>query len=124
MEYEINRQLFKERLNKLMKEKDVSQSDIARACGVARQSVQGWCCGKSFPRIDYIEIMANTLKVPKSVLLGWQTEEEHKIAVRAESFGTMLLYCTKMQKLSEKNQKLVYQLIDTLLEGEMHSEES
>lgn len=115
---------FGKRLKKLLLDREMSQTELADKLGIQRQSVYGWCAGKNFPRINYIEKISNIMNVPKSVLLGWSTPEEHKIAVRAESFGIMLLYYTKMQKLSDKNQKLVYQLIDTLLEGEMHSEES
>lgn len=123
MEKEVNRKLFKENLNKYMKERDVTQSELARYCGIERQSVQGWCSGKAFPRIDYIERISQCLNVEKSVLLGWQTEEEQKISMRIDNMGRMLLNYSKMSKLSETNFKIVCNLIDSLYEAENHNEE-
>lgn len=49
---------FKDRLASLLKEKGVSQSELARAIGVSRQSISSWMVGRLKPRETQLRNLA------------------------------------------------------------------
>lgn len=108
---------FGKRLKDLLIEKGMSQSDLASTLGIDRQSVFGWCSGRTFPRISYLEKISNILNVPKSYLLGWN-DEGKTVNVRVDSFNRLITYYTMMEKLSEESKQSVYNLIRTLYNAE------
>ena len=59
-----------------MKLFDVERSDIMRICDVSKATVGHWLNAKRYPRIDYIEIMAEYFGINKSDLI----EEKNKTA--------------------------------------------
>jgi transcriptional regulator with XRE-family HTH domain len=58
-------------LRRLLKERDMSQSDLARRLGTSRDNVSGWVRGETFPRSEKIlDKMADVLGVAMPDLLG------------------------------------------------------
>ena len=71
MDYSDNksREIFAERLTKLMRDRGINQSDISRILGVSTSTVSSWCLGARMPRMDKIEALANRFFVPKSYFI-------------------------------------------------------
>ena len=63
-----NKKLFS-KIKKLMIEKKINQSDLAKELNITRGVVSGWFRGVRNPKKETIERIANVLKVPTSQLL-------------------------------------------------------
>ena len=63
-----NKNLFS-KIKKLMIEKKINQSDLAKELNITRGVVSGWFRGVRNPKKETIERIANVLKVPTSQLL-------------------------------------------------------
>ena len=61
---------FNEKLQKLRKEKGMSQEALADELGVSRQAVSKWENGLSVPDSDMLITMSEVLETPVSTLLG------------------------------------------------------
>lgn len=64
-----NKQAMKDNLNRLMKERGLSQKRVADDLGIRPTTFSGWVKGKFYPRIDKIELMADYFNVEKSSLI-------------------------------------------------------
>lgn len=62
---------FIDRINLIMGEKDITQSELARITGITQSTISDWVRGKYLPRQDKVDILANALKVSPSYLMGW-----------------------------------------------------
>ena len=62
------RETFKENLNYFMKIRDVSQRDLVLHLGVTASVVSDWVTGKSYPRIEAMQKIADYLDVSISDL--------------------------------------------------------
>src|SRR5262249_50897495 len=60
---------FRATLQKLRKEKGLSQSKLAERAGVSLRTLQNWELGRNTPRIDAIVKLANALDVEVSKLI-------------------------------------------------------
>lgn len=56
-----NREVFYKMLPYFMGKANVNQTELAAAAGVTRSTVHYWLTGKSFPRIDVIQKIADRL---------------------------------------------------------------
>ena len=56
-----NREVFKKALPEYMKKANLNQRELAKAVGVSESTVHWWIIGKSFPRIDTIQKIADVL---------------------------------------------------------------
>lgn len=66
----MNKDLFRERLANLLKEKNIKQSQLAKLSGITASSISDWLKGKYSPKQDKIEIIANILDVNSLWLAG------------------------------------------------------
>lgn len=64
------KQQFADRLNALLREKNATQADMARAMGVQKPSVFAWTHGNSIPRMDRLKQLAAWLGTTTDYLLG------------------------------------------------------
>lgn len=64
-----NKEIFSRNLQRYMDKEDVKTVDISRALNVAYSTVSDWVNGKSYPRIDKIEMLANYFGIEKSDLI-------------------------------------------------------
>jgi transcriptional regulator with XRE-family HTH domain len=53
-----------------MRNKQVTQADLARATGVTQQTVSAWTHGIASPRMDKIDAIARTLGITRAELIG------------------------------------------------------
>lgn len=79
-----------------MNEMDIKSVDVCNALGIKNNTFSDWINGKSYPRIDKIEMLANYFHVSKRYLVeDWRLEQVGKdmmlnleIQSYAESFNT------------------------------------
>ncbi len=68
MKSDVQRE-FTRNLNDILYTKGISRKDFAARMGVPYPTVCSWLQGKSYPRMDKVEKMAEILGVPKSRLV-------------------------------------------------------
>lgn len=66
---------FVERFNEVVKEKNVSQTELAKRSGITQSSISDWLKGKYLPKQDKVHALADALNVSPSYLMGWDDEE-------------------------------------------------
>ena len=69
---------FGENLQKLRKEKGISQEQLAEQLGVTRQSVSKWESGASYPEMDKIVALCNMFHCDMDVLINKDITEERE----------------------------------------------
>lgn len=67
----MNNEMFSDRLKAVMKEQNVSQSDLSRITGIGRSNISQYISGINYPRPSAMKQIADALKIP----LGWLTGE-------------------------------------------------
>ena len=65
-EIEKLRELFAQRLSKLLADNDMTQADLANMLGVSESTVGKWILKKAFPRMSIIEKLSVIFKRPKA----------------------------------------------------------
>ncbi len=73
--------VFAIRLNKLIKENQITRYRLAKDIKCSKQSVINWCEGISEPKISYIRILAQYFDVSADYLLGLEDETGGKLTV-------------------------------------------
>lgn len=71
-------EVFSKRLRLALKERGMTQTELAEALGVGRWIVCNWCSGRHTPRCYFLPEIARTLRVSLDWLLGveYMKEEE------------------------------------------------
>ena len=69
---------FGENLQKLRKEKGISQEQLAEQLGVTRQSVSKWESGASYPEMDKIVALCNMFHCDMDALINKDITEERQ----------------------------------------------
>jgi transcriptional regulator with XRE-family HTH domain len=64
-----NREVMGRNILRYMEEKGVIAADVCRDLNFKPNTFSDWCHGKTYPRIDAIEKMANYFGIPKSFLV-------------------------------------------------------
>lgn len=70
-----NKQIMGENIQRYLDEKGMTRKELAEALGFPYSSVTDWINGKTYPRIDKIEMMANFFGIQKSDLVEQKAEE-------------------------------------------------
>lgn len=81
--------LFSERLQRLLKERELTQNDLSKILNVSESTVGKWILQKAFPRMGIIQKLAEYFNVPKSYFIEFKTSEPHK-AVRIPILGRVV----------------------------------
>ena len=99
---------FKEQLKKLMKDRNLKQSDIAKLAGVSQTIVSKWLRLDSSPKLKYIQPLAKALNIRVSDLTGETDDSENFTATekrflalspsQQEFLIGLLDYCDKHYK--------------------------
>ncbi len=71
--------LFGDKLRELRKEKKVSQEEIGKLCGVAKNTVSNWENNINKPDIDLVLKLAQYFNVTTDYLLGFTQDDLDKI---------------------------------------------
>ena len=64
-----NLEVFASNFSRFLAESGKSQSDIARALGVATSTVSDWKAGRAYPRMEKIQALAEIFGITKSDLV-------------------------------------------------------
>lgn len=88
-----NKKTMAKNINRYLYEKDMTAADLARALNLSYTTVREWAAGRSYPRIDKIEMMANFFGISKSDLVE-QPKQETDIDryIKDENIQRLILY--------------------------------
>lgn len=107
MDVARQREIFSDNLKRHMVGRN--QNDVAAYIGVSPQTFNTWYRGKSVPRADKLQKLADYFWVRPSELLEEYKPEEQKKFTAAESIRS------KIGQLDSEGQKVVDNLIESLL---------
>lgn len=65
---------FGERLNMVLYEQELSQSDLDKRTGIGRANISRYVCNKQMPTVDSLITICKTLNVSADWLLGLSAE--------------------------------------------------
>lgn len=121
-----NKTVFSTNLRFYIAKKGVAKQDLARAVGVSNSSITDWVQGRSYPRMDRIQKLADYLGCEKLDLI-----EEHSfsspyylekqvsgLAAELKSDPAAIEIFQTIKKLSPANKEIVLNLINSLAKGE------
>lgn len=103
-------EIFSENLQRIMKERDKTQADLARYFSISSATASDWYNGKKMPRASKLQSIANWLTVDLSDLL--KENSETSISVKLTNYEEQLLQ--KFRSLSAEKQHSVELLINAL----------
>ena len=91
-----NKSVMARNITEQMLLKNVTATDVCKACNFKQNTFSDWVNAKTYPRINNIEKMANYFGIPKFMLvedvrtINFHTEDEEQIlnAFRAASSDT------------------------------------
>ncbi len=72
--------MFGDRLKELRKERNVTQEELGKICGVAKNTVSYWENNTSQPSYEILEKIAKYFNVSPNYLLGFNQDDLDKIA--------------------------------------------
>jgi transcriptional regulator with XRE-family HTH domain len=118
-----NKEVFSYNLNFYMKEKQKSRREVAEAIDVSYFTFTDWVKGKTYPRMDKVEKLANYFGVKISDLIevkGIEEKPEETATLHAKILTDLELIETieEYYLLSVENQKMVRELIRNLQKQE------
>ena len=67
---------FGERLNMVLYEQKLSQSDLDKRTGIGRANISRYVCNKQMPTVDSLIAICKTLNVSADWLLGLRKERD------------------------------------------------
>ena len=117
-----------------MNKRNVSASDVCKACGFKQNTFSDWVNAKIYPRIDKIEIMANYFGVSKSDLVEdipiSEKERAEKIIQDYIDNGSDPKHTDTVEIISEEDKLLLARLhrvrqstldsINLLIQADLH----
>lgn len=104
---------------RLLDEKGLKNADVARATGISNMTLSDWKRGKSVPKSDKIQKIAEFLNVTEDYL---RTGKEMEFTAGMAEIDLELsqmkerikLYALKLSKLSKSDQDTIMSLIDRM----------
>lgn len=75
-----SKEVFSRNLRYYIDRAGVSQKELANIIGVSAPTVNDWCSGKKFPRIDRVELLAAYFGILKSDLI----EDKNKVSLETK----------------------------------------
>ena len=106
-----NKEVFSKNLVKYMKIYDKTQTDIAKALGLAVASVNDWIYERTYPRMDKIQLLANYFGVNITDLL--EEADEETIAERKKDQEILDLF----HRVPEEKREFVLSIIRAATEN-------
>ena len=76
MSDELQKKIFSENLNRLLQDREKTQSEVAKEIGVSPQTFNTWTQGIAIPRMGKIQRLADYFHVEKSALLDKASQEQ------------------------------------------------
>ena len=106
-----------------MEKKNVTASDVCKACGFKQNTFSDWVNAKIFPRIDKIEIMANYFGISKADLVEDRSAKairdlysnvDHEILEAAEKDPQLMEFIKLFMNTEPENRPAVLQILKGL----------
>lgn len=101
---------------RLLDEKGLKNSDVARATGISNMTLSDWKRGVSKPKEDKMRKIAEFFGVTYGYLMGWEDEELMIEVIKDNALSgmseRMKEYAIRLSKLSEQQQEGVFNMID------------
>lgn len=116
-----NRKIFADNLRRFTESSGRTQSEIAAMIGVSRGTFSDWLKGRSYPRINKIQALADMFNVPKSALVEQEYYEEvdtDKIIQEVMQDPAALKLFLSIRKLSEKDRMTIEILVRQMTKEE------
>ena len=100
--------IFATRLKSLLQEKNIKQVDLVRMAEtqgikLGKSHISQYVSGKTIPRKDILQFLANTLEVEAEWLLGNQVQQGNNTTIKKEAGGSMRSF-----KKSDKLNNVLY----------------
>ena len=70
---------FVDIINDVMKEKNITQSELSRWTGITQSTISDWVRGKYLPRQDKIDVLAVALGIQPAYLLGFVDDDPYAL---------------------------------------------
>lgn len=127
-----NKEIMAINLQRFMDEFNIDRNKVAEIAGVSYFTVTAWLKGRTYPRIDKIEILANYFGVKKSELVERKISEDLKVVdeithvskkLKSERRDNVLDFAKK--QLSEQEDEIsesenqIYAYIDEILDRQV-----
>ena len=81
-----NRQVMAKNILHFMEVNGVNATDVCKACGFKQNTFSDWVNGKTYPRIDKIEAMANYFGISKAQLVEERVPEDTEEAKKIREY--------------------------------------
>lgn len=104
---ENQREIFRNNLLRLLRQRGKSQMEVADAVGVSPQTFNTWCQGKAYPRIEKLTELANYFGI-----FTFELMEEPKALENEKRTQRLMRYASLLseeyfKKLEERAEELV-----------------
>lgn len=76
MSDELQKKIFSENLNRLLQDREKTQSEVAKEIDVSPQTFNTWTQGIAIPRMGKIQRLADYFHIEKSALLDKASQEQ------------------------------------------------
>lgn len=86
-----NKKIFSNNLNYYMDINDKTRKDVADAIGVSYFTFTDWAKGKTYPRMDKVEKLADYFGILKSDLIEDKTKERVETQKKADTISDAVL---------------------------------
>ncbi len=109
--------IFTERINEILRNEAIKQSELASSIGIARQCITDYKSGKSFPTIQTLCSLCHALDVSADYLLGLEDDFGARTATTAAPMAESMTaeerkLLEQYRQLPEQLKKLVRQQLD------------
>lgn len=116
------REIFRQNLNKLFEQNDVTQKALADYVGVSTASVSDWRKGKILPRLDRIDAICRFFHVERSDLLNTFNYDDKDALKKYASHHPTSLHIAEQSAIEGNNgyvkfepkDKFVYDIADSM----------
>ena len=115
----INCHSFSNNLTRVRKEKGLSQRELSKMSGISQRMIAHYEKHVSYPPIDKVEMLANTLKVDAAELLGLKSVNYE---INDEFDVRTIKRFRKLLNLNAYDRSAVYKMIDLLLQKPEYKE--
>lgn len=79
-----NKEIFSRNLNYYMDKNGVTRNDLCEQLGLKYMTLSDWINGKTYPRIDKIELLANYFNINKSDLIEDKSKQSSPTLTQSE----------------------------------------
>ena len=114
----MNKEKFRERLIKIMNEKDIKQPELSLMTGITQSSISDYINGKYSPKQDKIDLLAKALGVSPTYLLGYEEDFKESSKIENEDYAWIARNAKKLSDEKKKKLKEIMKLTFDFLDNE------